>query len=126
LAEHTDKETIGNVGSIRDAIGLKMYRAKIITDGTSEKPNHSILYFDTTDRCFHLGFRSHSLESLFKWLQEEAELKLIWYAFPEWGFRQLVVNIFGVVPFYAGDDESLLLPGTWPPDKKNAKMEETE
>ena len=53
---------------------IKTHFAKIIVDGTAEKPYYNILYFDPTDRIYHVGFGSYFLEYVFKWLSEEFEI----------------------------------------------------
>ena len=53
---------------------IKTHYAQIIVDGTAEKPYYNILYFDPTDREYHIGFGSYCLEYVFKWLSEEFEI----------------------------------------------------
>lgn len=53
---------------------IKTHFAKIFVGGTAEKPCFHILYFDPTDREYHIGFGSFSLEYVFKWLSEEFEI----------------------------------------------------
>jgi hypothetical protein len=53
---------------------IKTHFARIIVDGTAEKPYYSILYFDPTDREYHIGFSSYYLEYVFQWLSEEFEI----------------------------------------------------
>lgn len=53
---------------------IKTHFAKIIIGGTAEKPYYSIMYFDPTDREYHIGFSSYSLEYVYKWLSEEFEI----------------------------------------------------
>ena len=53
---------------------IKTHFAKIIVSGTAEKPYYDILYFDPTDREYHIGFGSYYLEYVFKWLSEEFEI----------------------------------------------------
>ena len=57
-----------------EATKIKTHFAQIIVDGTAEKPCYSILYFDPTDREYHIGFSSYCLEFVFKWLLEEFEI----------------------------------------------------
>lgn len=56
------------------ATKIKTHFAKIIVGGTAEKPCYDILYFDPTDREYHIGFGSFCLEYVFKWLSEEFEI----------------------------------------------------
>ena len=53
---------------------IKTHFAKIFVGGTIEKPYYNILYFDPTDREYHIGFGSFVLEYVFKWLAEEFEV----------------------------------------------------
>jgi hypothetical protein len=53
---------------------IKTHFARIIVDGTAEKLYYSILYFDPTDREYHIGFSSYYLEYVFQWLSEEFEI----------------------------------------------------
>lgn len=53
---------------------IKTHFAKIFVGGTIEKPYYNILYFDPTDREYHIGFGSFILEYVFKWLAEEFEI----------------------------------------------------
>lgn len=53
---------------------IKTHFAKIFVGGTAEKPYYNILYFDPTDRKYHIGFSSFALEYVFKWLVEEFEI----------------------------------------------------
>ncbi|MFQ6962931.1 MAG: hypothetical protein ACLRR6_02035 [Oscillospiraceae bacterium] len=54
---------------------IKTHFAKIIVSGTSKKPCYDILYFDPTDRKYHIGFGSYCLDYVFKWLAEEFEIE---------------------------------------------------
>lgn len=53
---------------------IKTHFAKIFVGGTIEKPYYNILYFDPTDREYHIGFGPFILEYVFKWLAEEFEI----------------------------------------------------
>lgn len=53
---------------------IKTHFAKIFVGGTAEKPCYNILYFDPTDREYHIGFSSFKLDFVFKWLLEEFEI----------------------------------------------------
>ena len=53
---------------------IKTHFAKIIVGGTCEKPCYEIMYFDPTDRKYHIGFGSLCLEYVFKWLEDEFEI----------------------------------------------------
>lgn len=56
------------------AAKIKTHFAKIIVEGTAEKPYYEIMYFDNTDGQYHIGFGSFSIEFVFKWLSEEFEI----------------------------------------------------
>ena len=53
---------------------IKTHFAEIIVGGTCEKPCYHIMYFDPTDREYHIGFGSFCLEYVFKWLSDEFEI----------------------------------------------------
>lgn len=48
--------------------------AKMIVGGSLEKPCYSIMYFDPTDKMFHIGFSSFCLPYVFQWYHEEFEI----------------------------------------------------
>lgn len=45
--------------------------AKIIVEGTAEKPYYSILYYDPTKDEYINGYGSYNIENVFKWMEEE-------------------------------------------------------
>lgn len=53
---------------------IKTPFAKIIVEGTPEKPCYNIWYFDSTDGECHIGFGSYCLGNVFNWLAEEFEV----------------------------------------------------
>lgn len=53
---------------------IKTPFARIIVEGTPEKPYYNILYFDTVDRECHIGFGSYCLDNVFNCLAEEFEI----------------------------------------------------
>lgn len=61
-----DKEETKNI--------CKTHFAKIIVEGTAEKPYYSILYFDPADRQYHIGYSSFYLNLVFQWLSEWFEI----------------------------------------------------
>lgn len=67
----TDKKRLFDAS---ETTKIKTHFAKIIVGGTAEKPCFNILYFDPTDREYHIGFGSFCLEYVFKWLSEEFEI----------------------------------------------------
>ena len=48
--------------------------ARIIVGGSVEKPYYSIIWFDRTDREYHIGYSSYDLGFVSKWLSEEFEI----------------------------------------------------
>jgi hypothetical protein len=53
---------------------IKTPFAAIIVTGSDEKPLYHILYFDTQDSRYHIGFGSFHLPFVRKWLKEEFEV----------------------------------------------------
>ena len=53
---------------------IKTPFAKMIVDGSREKPYFSILYFDPADKDFHIGYSSYYLDYVFNWLNENFEI----------------------------------------------------
>ena len=53
---------------------IKTPFARIVVEGTPEKPCYNIWYFDPTDGECHIGFGSYCLDNVFNWLAEEFEI----------------------------------------------------
>ena len=53
---------------------IKTPFAKMIIDGSREKPYFSILYFGPADKDFHIGYSSYYLNYVFNWLNENFEI----------------------------------------------------
>ena len=53
---------------------IKTPFAKIIVEGTPEKPCYNIWYFDPADGECHIGFGSYCLGNVSSWLAEEFEV----------------------------------------------------
>ena len=53
---------------------IKTPFAKVIVDGRGANSYFSILYFDPTDKDFHIGYSSYNLNYVFNWLNEEFEI----------------------------------------------------
>ena len=53
---------------------IKTHFAKIIVEGTAEKPYYSILYYDPTKDEYINGYGSYCIEYVFRWLAEEFEI----------------------------------------------------
>lgn len=54
---------------------IKTNFAKIFVCGSAEKPYYNILYFDTVDKKWHVGYGSFYLSYVVKWLSEEFEIE---------------------------------------------------
>lgn len=63
-----------NMDGCGEVTKIKTHFAKIIVDGTADKPYYNIMYYDPTDGEYHIGFGSYYLEYVFKWLSEEFEI----------------------------------------------------
>lgn len=53
---------------------IKTHFAKIIVEGTAEKPYYSILYHDPKRKEYFNGYGSYNLAYVFQWLKEEFEV----------------------------------------------------
>ena len=49
---------------------IKAIRPQIIVTGTVDKPYYEILYYDTSDNVWHIGYSSYNLANVIKWKQE--------------------------------------------------------
>lgn len=74
MAEYIERETTVNAVTESGKNKIKTHFAKIFVSGTIERPYYNILYFDPTDRKYHIGFSSFCLDYVFKWLSEEFEI----------------------------------------------------
>ena len=72
MAEYI-KRVVSNADSC-DGNKIKTHFAQIIVHGKAGKPYYEILYFDTEDRTYHIGFGSYCLDYVFKWLSNEFEI----------------------------------------------------
>lgn len=77
MAEYSELETLKANGRDGDNT-IRTHFAEIIVRGTADKPYYEILYFDTEDGSYHIGFGSYYLEYVFKWLSEEFEIVADW------------------------------------------------
>ena len=68
------ERVVSNADSCCDGNKIKTHFAQIIVHGKAEKPYYEILYFDTEDRTYHIGFGSYCLDYVFKWLSNEFEI----------------------------------------------------
>ena len=53
---------------------IKTHFAKIIVEGTAEKPYYSILYYDPTAKEYYNGYSSYFIGNVFNWLSECFEI----------------------------------------------------
>ena len=53
---------------------IKTPFARIIVEGTADKPYYSILWWDTAEKECNIGYSSYYLEYVFTWLKEEFEI----------------------------------------------------
>lgn len=53
---------------------LKTHFAKIVVDGTAEKPYYNILYYDPGDGQYHIGYGSYNLSYVFTWFEDNFEV----------------------------------------------------
>lgn len=69
-----DQAIPGECNCGRFAKVMKTHFAKIIVGGTIEKPYYSILYYDSEDGQYHMGYGSYELNYVFKWLEDNFEV----------------------------------------------------
>ena len=77
MAEYSELETL-KANGCDGGNTIRTHFAEIIVRGTADKPYYEILYFDTEDGSYHIGFGSYCLEYVFKWLSEEFETGADW------------------------------------------------
>jgi NADH pyrophosphatase NudC (nudix superfamily) len=53
---------------------IKAFEPHIIVNKNNIEPCYSIMYYDTTDKNWHIGFSSYNLSFVRKWLKEEFEV----------------------------------------------------
>ena len=73
MGEYIDNKTKTSQDKVSND-KLKTSFAKIIVEGTSERPFYEILYFDPSNNDFYIGFGSYCLEYVIKWFNEEFEI----------------------------------------------------
>ena len=49
---------------------IKAIRPQIIVTDPVERPYYQILYYDTSDKTWHIGYSSYNLANVVKWKQE--------------------------------------------------------
>lgn len=58
----------------RETNKIKTHYARIVVDGTAEKPYYSIEWYDHTKNEYFLGYSSYYIGYVFKWLEECFEI----------------------------------------------------
>lgn len=58
----------------RETDKIKTHYARIVVDGTAEKPYYSIEWYDHTKNEYFLGYSSYYIGYVFKWLEECFEI----------------------------------------------------
>lgn len=53
---------------------IKTHFAKIIAEGSAEKPYYSILYYNPTKKEYCIGYSSYDIANVFNWLSEWFEI----------------------------------------------------
>ena len=66
-------KTLTNVNP-RETTKIKTHHARIVVDGTAEKPYYSIEWYDHTKNEYFLGYSSYYIGHVFKWLEECFEI----------------------------------------------------
>ena len=76
MAEYSEHEAVfAEIENLyKDAEKIKTSFAKIIVDGTVEKPYYSILWMDKESKEYNIGYSSYYLDYVFKWLEVVFEL----------------------------------------------------
>lgn len=57
-----------------ETVKIKTHHARIVVDGTAEKPYYSIEWFDPEKEEYYLGYSSHYIKYVFDWLKECFEI----------------------------------------------------
>ena len=53
---------------------IKTHHARIVVDGTAEKPYYSIEWYDPLKKEYYLGYSSYFIANVFNWLAECFEI----------------------------------------------------
>ena len=71
----TEKRLIDvNADNCGEATKIKTHYARIVVDGTAEKPYYSIEWYDPTKKEYFLGYSSYYIGNVFNWLSECFEI----------------------------------------------------
>lgn len=76
MAEYIDREAVFTEieNEYKNVEKIKTPFAKIIVDGTVEKPYYSILWLDKENKGYNVGYSSYCLDYVFKWLEVVFEI----------------------------------------------------
>ena len=66
-------QTLANANP-HETTKIKTHHARIVVDGTAEKPYYSIEWYDHTKNEYFLGYSSYYIGYVFKWLEECFEI----------------------------------------------------
>ena len=71
----TEKRLIdANAEGCTETTKIKTHHARIVVDGTADKPYYSIEWYDPTKKEYYLGYSSYFIENVFNWLSECFEI----------------------------------------------------
>lgn len=76
MAEYIEREAVSAEieNEYKNVEKIKTPFAKIIVDGTVEKPYYSILWLDKENKEYNVGYSSYYLDYVFKWLEVVFEI----------------------------------------------------
>ena len=67
------EETLTNANH-SETVKIKTHHARIVVDGTADKPYYSIEWFDPDKKEYYLGYSSYYIGNVFNWLSECFEI----------------------------------------------------
>lgn len=74
MAEYIEREDLMAENAYKNVEKIKTPFAKIIVDGTAEKPYYSILWLDEENKEYNVGYSSYCLDYVFEWMEEVFEI----------------------------------------------------
>lgn len=69
-----DYEKTAENAAAAQAEKIKTHYARIVVDGTAEKPYYSIEWYDPAKQTLYLGYSSYYIKNVFNWLSENFEI----------------------------------------------------
>jgi hypothetical protein len=63
-----------NADGCTETTKIKTHHARIVVDGTPDKPYYSIEWYDPTKKEYYLGYSSYFIGNVFNWLSECFEI----------------------------------------------------